>query len=68
MKTKAIAFFFGDLFVTAHIIFAGIINDFGGFMLKVVATLIIGAAGGIAGMMAKDAYPLVKKYFKSLFK
>ncbi len=68
MKTKLTAFLFGDLFVTVHIWMAGIIHDFGTFGLKVAATLIIGAAGGIAGMFAKDAYPVVKRFFKSILK
>lgn len=68
MKEKLIAFIFGDLFVTAHIILAGIIHDFGGFMMKVLGTLIIGAAGGVAGMIGKESYPWLKKTFKKIFK
>jgi hypothetical protein len=68
MKTKAVAFLCGDLAVTLHIYFAGIVNNFGEFGLKVIGTLIIGAAGGIAGMIAKDYYPTIKRYIKSLIK
>ena len=68
MKTKVIAFICGDLAVTLHIWIAGIIADFGGFMLKVGGTLIIGAAGGIAGMLAKDLYPILKIWYYTKFK
>lgn len=68
MKTKITAFLFGDMFVTLYIVMAGIIHDFGTFMLKVLATLIIGAAGGLAGMAAKDAYHPLKRFFRTLLK
>lgn len=68
MKTKIIGFVCGDISVTLYVIFAGIIHDFGGFLLKVLGVLIIGAAGGLAGMAAKDAYPIMKKYSKSFYR
>lgn len=68
MRDKIIAFLFGDLFVTVQLFISGIIYDFGHFALKVLGTLIIGAAGGIAGMAAKDLYAMAKRHFKKRVK
>jgi hypothetical protein len=64
MENKVLAFFCGDLLVTLYIHLAGIIGNLGDFALKVLVTLIIGAVGGLAGMVGKDVYPVIKKYFK----
>lgn len=62
MKSRIIAFIFGDIFATVHVLLAGILYNFAEFGLKVIATLFIGLAGGLAGMLAKDFYPYLKKY------
>jgi hypothetical protein len=54
-RDKIVAFVCGDLIVTAMNIL-GIFGDLGHFGLKVLATIILGAAGGIAGMIGKDVY------------
>lgn len=62
MKEKALAFIAGDISVTLYQIFGnGIWDDIGHFGLKVLATIILGAAGGVAGMAAKDIYNYFKK-------
>lgn len=68
MKDKIIAFICGDCLVTLHLWLAGIIADLARFGLNVVGTVIIGGAGGIAAMAAKDLYPHIKKFLKTKFK
>lgn len=46
----------GDCTVTIFSMFGGIIFDIGHFALKVLATVILGAAGGLAGLVTKDLY------------
>lgn len=63
MKDKALAFIAGDISVTLFQIFVGgIWGDLGHFGVKVGATIILGIAGGIAGMIGKDIYNRYKKY------
>ena len=68
MKDRLIAFLFGDGFVTLYLWIAGIMGDLARFGLGVVGTMIIGGAGGIAAMVAKDLYPHLKKFIKRKFK
>lgn len=55
-KDKAVAFLCGDCSVTLYVMLGGIGVDLGHFALKVLATVILGAAGGIAGIAGKDIY------------
>lgn len=65
---QLIAFIFGDLFVTLWITTGDILADFGHFGIRVISTVVIGLAGGLAGMGAKDLYPWFKKWLRNLFK
>lgn len=60
-KSKVISFIAGDLFVFTYVHLNGVIYHIGEFAMKVLATIILGAAGGIAGMLGKDAYSWWKK-------
>lgn len=54
-KETLLAFFCGDILVTwlwAEHIF----QDAGMFLLKLLATIVLGVAGGIAGLVGKDVY------------
>ena len=59
---RALAFIAGDVSVTLFQIFiGGIWADIGHFGLKIAATIILGIAGGLAGMVGKDLYNKFKK-------
>ncbi len=61
-KDKTIAFLGGDIIVTIfHLFIGGIWADIGNFGVKVGATIILGIAGGMAGMIGKDLYQRFKK-------
>lgn len=61
VKDRFLAFIAGDASVTLFQVFAGqIFADLGSFGLKVLATIILGIAGGIAGMVGKDLYNFYK--------
>lgn len=60
---RLITFICGDISVTIWIGLAGILSDVTHFGLQVLTTIIIGAAGGFAGMVGKDIYNKVKKRF-----
>jgi len=62
-KQKVIAFLSGDFVVTLFFTL-GIWNDLAHFGVKVLATVILGVAGGIAGIAGKDAYNRVKRWWK----
>jgi hypothetical protein len=62
------AFLCGDISVTMYVLFTGMMNDLMLFGAKLITTLIIGAAGGIAGMAGKELYPVLKTFFKKKFK
>ena len=55
-KSNWFAFLCGDLSVTLLQFIAGSWVEIGQFGLKVLVTIILGAAGGIAGMIGKDIY------------
>lgn len=63
-NTKLVAFICGDLFVTLGQITGNIWADAGHFGVKLLATLVIGIAGGIAGVVGKDLYQHFKEKYK----
>ena len=50
------AFFFGDAIVTLYTLLGGIGTEIKEAGVKIVVTIILGVAGGIAGMVGKDIY------------
>lgn len=65
MKDKVLAFLAGDISVTLFQVFiGGIWADLGHFGMKVGATIILGIAGGIAGMAGRDIYNRLKRKYK----
>jgi hypothetical protein len=65
IKDKAVAFITGDLTVMGFT-FIRIPDELINLWWKVLITIVVGIAGGIAGMVGKDLYTLVKsKLFKS---
>lgn len=64
LKDKVLAFFCGNV-TTMGFTFLKIPNEMSGIGWKVLATALIGLAGGIAGLVGKDLYVSVKrKIFK----
>ena len=65
---KAVAFISGDITVTIWVFLGGLGNfwhTLGDFGLKIAATVILGIAGGVAGLVGKDwLYPLLIKLLK----
>ena len=55
MNKNKLAFIWGDIFVTIPTLL-GIWNDLGGFGMKVISVIILGVAGGIAGVLGKELY------------
>lgn len=57
-KDKITAFFFGDAFATVYLLGAGgsFIHELQAFGVKLIVTLILGAVGGIGGIIGKDIY------------
>ena len=65
MKNKLTAFFGGNIIVTICQLGINFWDELGSFGIKVLATLILGVAGGVAGLVGKDLlYPWIKKIFK----
>lgn len=65
MKNKIVAFIMGDITVTLCQILSNFWHDLGLFAIKIIATLILGIAGGVAGLIGKDyVYPWIKKIVK----
>lgn len=62
------AFICGDISATLYLLYTGMLTDLGEFAAKLVTTLLIGAAGGIAGMAGKEIYPVLKKWARMKFK
>lgn len=63
VKEKVYAFVCGDVSVMGFT-FLKIPDEFIGIGWKVAVTIIVGVAGGIAGMAGKDLYAYVKEKFK----
>lgn len=65
---KVVAFISGDLAVTIWVFLGGLGNfwhTLGDFGLKIAATVILGIAGGVAGLIGKDLlYPRLMKFLK----
>ena len=65
---KVVAFISGDLAVTILVFLGGLGNfwhTLGDFGLKIAATVILGIAGGVAGLIGKDLlYPRLMKFLK----
>lgn len=65
---KVVAFVSGDLAVTIWVFLGGLGNfwhTLGDFGLKIAATVILGIAGGVAGLIGKDLlYPRLMKFLK----
>lgn len=65
---KVVAFISGDLAVTIWVFLGGLGNfwhTLGDFGLKIAATVILGIAGGVAGLIGKDLlYPRLIKFLK----
>lgn len=59
IREKAVAFISGDLAVMGFT-FIRIPDELIGVGWKVLITIVVGIAGGIAGMVGKDLYTLVK--------
>jgi hypothetical protein len=55
----ALCFVSADFFTTTFYLLFG--NEVTHFLLKACGTLIIGMIGGLAGLLGKDLYPLLKK-------
>jgi len=69
VKEKVISFVCGDVTSMLYFTLSGILSDMTHFGIQVASTLIIGVAGGIAGMIGKDwLYPKIKRYLKRNFK
>lgn len=64
-KNKWLAFIAGDASVTLYQLFGGMWGELGVFGLKVLATIILGIAGGLAGLAGKDLYNHIKSYLKT---
>lgn len=58
-KNKWFAFLCGDGVVTLAY-FLGVFNDLGTFALKMLSTLVLGAVGGLGGLLIKDFYTWYK--------
>ncbi|HUP13107.1 MAG TPA: hypothetical protein VM187_12860 [Niastella sp.] len=67
-RLNFIAFLCGDISVTMYLLFTGLVNDLLLFGAKLITTLLIGAAGGIAGMAGKEIYPVLRTALKRKFK
>lgn len=58
LNTSMICFFCGDIFSTGFfLVWSGELSH---FILKAFGTLIIGVIGGLAGLLGKDLYPIIK--------
>jgi hypothetical protein len=65
LSSGVVCFFCGDIFSTGfYLVFGG---EFTHFMLKALGTLVIGVIGGLAGLVGKDIYPLIKNYIFQLY-
>lgn len=67
VKEKVVAFLCGGG-STMSFTFLKIPNELMGIGWKIIATILIGVAGGIAGVAGKDLYMIAKKKFSSLKK
>lgn len=64
VREKVYAFFCGDVTVMGFT-FIKIPDELIGIWWKIFITIVLGAAGGFAGLAGKDIYTWVKAYMKS---
>lgn len=57
---KMIAFIYGDVCAMITFIIGGIMTDLGHMAIKIVSTIVVGIAGGFAGMVGKDLFSRYK--------